>query len=315
MKTNRLLTTMLLMAATFCASEAMAQIPANYVELDEVIYQTTGKNLTLYALPDLVFSPSYSANGTINPQSQWRWEKVDGHVGKTAWSSTSNTLKDWTALENYVTVSGTADFTVLVKERYGDAGCEPADAQIKQIKIVGAPECTGINVSATGFNPTGNTNEYQICANPTVPVEFRLAVDEANAAANMNKYGINLAVKSETMDNSGAWIVHTANESTLEASNDPAPLTNFFDNGVISISHLALVMKQSSGKDLPTKYTFTFAANSLRTQTSVLSDYRANPASPTYSEYTSPLTTFSFIIAPAPTTGPIYHIPNSFTGF
>lgn len=312
MKTNRLLTTMLLMAATFCASEAMAQIPANYVELDEVIYQTTGKNLTLYALPDLVFSPSYSANGTINPQSQWRWEKMDGHVGKTAWSSTSNTLKDWTALENYVTVSGTADFTVLVKERYGDAGCEPSDAQIKQIKIVGTPECTGISVVAAGFTDLSN-NEYQVCANPTNNVEFTLAINEANAAGNMNKYGINLAVKSEIMDNYGAWTVHTANESALEASNDPASLTNFFDNGVISISHSALVMKQASNKDVPTKYTFTFAQNTLRTLTSVLSDYRAGNT--TYEEYTSPLTTFSFIIAPAPTTGPIYHIPNSFTGF
>ena len=313
MKTNRLLTTMLLMAATFCASEAMAQIPANYVELDEVIYQTTGKNLTLYALPDLVFSPTYSSNGTINAQSQWRWEKVDDHVGKTAWSGTSNVLKDWTAMENFVTVSGTADFTVLVKERFGNAGCEPADAQIKQIKIVGEPSVSTIVVSSsTGFTPL-SSNEYQICGTPSDKVKFTMTVAEANALPAMNKYGINMGVESFIMDNTGLW-GNGQNEPGLAVSN--APTTNFdsyYVNGEIEILASNLVMRKSSTIDVPTKYTFTFAQNTLTTQTSVLSDYRAGNT--TYEEYTSPEIAFSFIIAPVPTTGPIYHIPNSFSGF
>lgn len=322
MKTNRLLTTMLLMAATFCASEAMAQTPQYKDKIhgiyenptgEPIIYHTTGKKLTLYAHPDPVYSPSYNNtnNTNINPQSQWRW------VTGASW--TGDELKDWTN-ENFVELTVAGSTTVYVKERFGTAGCEPADAQTKQIVAVGVPSIAdgGITSNAVAAGFTHNSgDEYQICANPTNNVVFTLNITETNAEANMNKYGINLSVQSETMDNSAAW-GNLQDEGTLSKSNEvTGGLSNFFTGNTITIDAANLAMKKSSGKDQPTRYTFTFAANSLRTQTSVLSDYRENPAisATAYTAYTSPSATFTFIIAPAPTTGPIYHIPNSFTGF
>ena len=309
MKTTGLLKPTLLIAAALCASGAMAQTPpaqilGKYESKAEEIYQTKGKKLTLYALPDPVYSPSYNStdNSGINPKSEWRWVRTTSD-----WDGGSD-IKGWTAQENYVEITVTDDITVMVKERFGSSGCESGTAETKKIKAVDAPVLGGITVNATANGYTDNSgNEYQFCGDGA-GFQFTLSVNEVGADPNMAQYGVQLNVTSQVMDNTGNWGANTT-ESSLERNNS--------NLGPNTINIGGLPMKIAGTTPQPTKYTFTFVKNMLRSRTTMVSDVRANPtATPIpYTDYLMPEHVFTFVVAPAPKTGPIYHIPNNYSNF
>src|SRR5512145_2495067 len=79
-KINFLKTVLGVAVAIMAGTSAFGQIPANYVAYDpaaaapnDVDYVTVGKSMGYYTLPDPVYSPTYTVDGTIGTGLTWIW--------------------------------------------------------------------------------------------------------------------------------------------------------------------------------------------------------------------------------------------------
>jgi hypothetical protein len=312
MKKQNLLKLAFTMLAMVIMTGAMAQNPAsiltNYVEQDETIYQTEGFNLTLIALPDLALSPDYDAatNTGYNSTSEWQW--MSGSWGGDlvqAWD-TDNTVE-------IPAPAAEATVTYFVKERFGNVGCESVDAEEKTVAGVAEPDITAFTaVNNGGWTYNAVDDIYEICS-ATASDAIDITIEELGSSVAMQSYtyGITVTrteydgnmVPQGTTDQTGVW-GQTADLDGMVAGQSP------------TFTITDMVILNDGSTDVPTQYDFTFTPNSLASTTTRVSDFRAggDGTNAFFNNFTADVTV-SYILYPTPVTGPIYHIPNDFSGY
>jgi hypothetical protein len=329
MKRQNLLKLAFTMLAVMMFTGAMAQtykatIATDYENVAETIYQTVGLGMRLYVHPDPAYSPNFVAAETVNPTSEWRWE-----YGGTAWGTGTTQLKDWTAAQNYVDltpstgIGATANTSVVVRvlERYGASGCEPAGAthKTKTIKGVAVPsadiEVNTFSVAAnwTDLNSDGLT--YTTCSSTPGTVTLNVNFTElGNDVTAYQNYTFGLTKTVTTYEASGAIATGPTANATYVEKNIAQTLTGVTDALVMTHTTAGGSIDLAvSGKR--TVYEFELTASSIGSFVSRISNYRSTGNDATYPWYTGATTKLTFIINLPPVTGPIYHIPNSFSGF
>jgi hypothetical protein len=311
MKKIHILRTVLSVAIAMLAIGAFGQIPADYevydpaaAAPDNVEYVTVNKTIGYYALPDPVYHPSYTIDGSLTANFTWDWNATL-HPG------TAPTITEAVGVANYATIlyPVVGNYTITVNE----------------VAPVAFGSCTGstrtMNVTAVAA-PTAQFS--------TVDVLTGLCGDQAAAAINMAitenvpnvLAGYSFRI-SETVDNIDAAGVFLANVSTNATFRDFA-LNAKAKNGTPGFAAATPDFDydfNSSDLDvqnnLRTRYTYTLTSAAGVTGAGIVSaishksDYHNSPASVTGYAFGAK-TTVVFIVNPAPVTGPIYHIPNDF---
>jgi hypothetical protein len=315
MKKQNLLKLALISLAMFVFTGAWAQtypasINTNYVVADEVIYQTTGIGLTLFVAPDPSYHPDYVSldNTGLNGVSQWRWMH-------TAWDLDDNTnvKKNW-SLENWVLLTPgdlpavEATKTFFVTERFGAIGCPSGSVQQKTVAAVAEPAITvfnGVNVDALWTSTVANI--FEICADSQAD-QIAITITEAGSLGTMQNYTYGITV-IQTQYDGNLDVVATADVTTTWGK-----VKNY--NGMVAgltptFTIPAMTLVEDAGVKYPTKYVFTLTASSLASTTTGVSNFRnAGAGEVWYNNLVA--TTVSYTLYPAPVTGPIYHIPNTF---
>ncbi|TVR68232.1 MAG: hypothetical protein EA408_13765 [Marinilabiliales bacterium] len=277
----------------------------NYVQAVTETYQTVGFNFTLYVAPDPVYSPDYVGlehDGTedrgtgINEASEWRWVRgtdFDGTEVK-AWTERENWVEITPALAGSPAAGNAVSF--WVKERFGASGCEDSGAGREHIvNFVGLPQIQEFEGTATNGWEEQN-GDFINCG----PLEAVLSIEvlELGSIADLREYGYEIEVVRNYWDGTG-W------EPTSAVGNIIVEDETGYEHDIETV----LLEYYNDGDDHTTEYLFTLADNSLTSRISSVSAIRAGDAIPSYAV---PGTTVRYVVALAPTTGPIYHIPNNF---
>jgi hypothetical protein len=288
------------------ANGTYAQILTDYQNVSETSYQTAGLTFRLYVEPDSVYSPGYvgATNSPINANARWTWTYPAGLVTGVPVSgvvSASNT--------NYVeftnpTVGG--PYTVDVVESNTTVGCADATAISQVVQIIAAPQATITTADpapACGGQPAMTVNMTFTEAVPSTLAAYAFAVNELIENIDPSDALIGAAL----VDNDGFKDFPTTGKLKTPA------LTGAGSPYGYSFTTAALTVRNN----LRTRYTYTLikasdapvaAVDGVISAISQKSDYIAG----TVSTYAFTDNQIVIVINPAPTTGPIYHIPNNF---
>lgn len=300
----------------FAIGAANSQILEDYQDVNETVYQTTGLGLRLYVEPDMVYHPDYNAsdNSGLNTSSQWRW------VYGFSWEllndgdlDASIQVKDWTAEENWVELSGAAlpdvgaTRTYWVKERFAAAGCESAIATSKTVAVVGEPSITAFAGQGTGTWVEVNAGvHYTFCGEGLTDV-LDITLQEEGSLAGLQEYTYGISVIRTAFDGNMAEIVGQEAVDVTATHGQEADLDGMLTGLAHTFNVPAMNMHEVGTTKYATRFVFNLTPASLTSKTSRVSHYRAAAAN---SPYEVPGTTVTYWLYPTPTTGPIFHIPN-----
>jgi len=288
---------------------AHAALP-NYVEFSETTYQTTGLGLTLYVAPDPVYSPLYDGTGGttgINASSQWRWVYgVDFLTG--------TQIKDWTTLQNYVTIpAGTlpaagSTLSVWVAERQA-AACADNIGENHIITVLPRPTASMIgDNTSTDWSAAVPDVEFYRCGEGFVD-NLLPTFTETGVLAPYDVYALTITATTTGYDATGAIVVAQAAAPAFNISVAATDATFIAATGAALTIPANMMYVQNLGVNVRTKYTFTLAT--VASKISTVSYYRANLANTFYAEAgLNDVVTYWLNLPPV--TGPIYHIPNNF---
>ena len=342
MRTKNLLKLALTMVAMLTITSAWAQYPAaietNYVEVADSTYQTAGKTFRLYVAPDNVYSPNYESTPTpanINANSRWTWTYGAGLSGTPATTvvSASNT--------NYVefTTVNLGAYSVSVVESNSLTGCADSSPVVHGVRVVAAPTAeiagSAVNANYTWANPS--TNLYRACVpgttgTETVTVTF---TESPFIPSNLRSYAFGVSgvvenVQPDLVTADGAAISTPSFEYTIAAKLRTGNVTaghtwtpNTVPTATSTLSFSTPTL--SVLNDKPTRYTFTLVEPSdldggesgLVSGISHKSDYlRLQTGGEVVAGHAfGSNITVTYIVLPAPVTGPIYHVPNNWGTF
>lgn len=315
-------TMMAIAASLLLANGTFAQILTAYDDVAETSYYTVGSSFRLYALPDVIYSPGYvaSANAPIGATARWTWTYL---------TLTGAPLTGVASPLNYVefTAVPIGAYTITVVESNTLGGCIDGTPESQDVAVVAAPTGTmTINPGAAWSAITPNVS-YQICdaqLAQTVTVAF-----VENIPNTIGSYAFQIMETIDLIDGAGT-VLRTEQAATViqdfplnnkvKGSNvgtlTGAAFTSVTPNFTFTFSSDALAILQNAGLDARTRYTYTVTRtgddtnNDFLSNISHKSDYLLGAGNENY--YTFGNNTVSFIVNPAPTTGPIYHIPNDF---
>lgn len=284
---------------------------------DYVTFKTGGTTMGYYALPDPVYSPNYLTTGALGGGT-WAWT-LPGGVTK----SLTPAVPDANYVELIYAAAGTYDVTVVESAPGGMGGC-PGSTTYLHVTVVAAPTGTAsINPGATWTEVTPN-QVYQICNTQvaqTVTVAFNEAVPNtlASYAFQVTETkeilnaigGVDATPQAETVIQNfpAAAKLKTGNVGTLPAAIFNTATPNF----TYTFETDALAVMLNAGVASRTRYTYKVtrtgdaAQNGLFSNISQKSDFLGALQ---YYNFTNQIV--SFIVNPAPVTGPIYYIPNAF---
>jgi hypothetical protein len=293
-------TILVLAVLLFSANGMFGQILTDYQNVAENSYQTAGMTFRLYVLPDPIYSPLYVAatNTGIDASARWTWTYAGIVTGAPATGVATN--------QNYVEFTSPVvggPFTIGVTESNTLGGC--AGAVVNQVVNVIAPP-TAVIFTADPAQACGNQAAMAVAMTFTenVPAAFAsyaFVVDEL--VENIDPSNTVLGTVSHN-----ATFVNFPTGGKLKA---PA-LTGAVSPYGYSFNTSALAVAGAKR----TRYTYTLKSAAGVTGTGVVSaisqksDYLTLPVITGYAFGAK--TTFVAIVNPAPVTGPIYHIPNSF---
>jgi hypothetical protein len=311
MRKITILRTVLSVAFAMLAFAAYGQIPSDYEEYDTTVaapnrveYVTVNKTIRYIALPDPVFHPNFTDDGSLTVDFIWDWGVLSGAPGVP-------TIAEAAGAANIATISFpvAGNYTITVREQSPAAfgGC-PGTLNKMYVTALAAPtaQFTTANI-LTGLCGDQAPNAINIAITENVP----------NALA-----AFSFRV-SETVDNIDASGTLLSNVSSNAA---------FVDFGLAAKAKTGTVGFTAATPDfdydfntpdltvqnnLRTRYTYTLTSaagvtgNGIVSAISHKSDYHNSPASVTGYAWGAK-TTVVFIVNPAPVTGPIYHIPNNF---
>jgi hypothetical protein len=306
--------------APYGVYDANLTAPTN---IDYVTLKTGGTTMGYYALPDPVYHPNYPATGVLTDDFTWDWTVVSDPGS--APTITPGALD----LSNYATilypVIGHYSLTVAETAPAAMGGCVDATPTELEVEVIAAPTGTAsINPGVLWTAITPN-EAYQICSAQlaqTVTVAFNEAVPNLLAS-----YAFQVTETKEVLDGLGnvlstpqaetvvqdfpaAGKLKTGTVGTLPSAafNAATPAFTF------TFLTDALAVLQNAGVDARTRYTYRVtrtgdaAQNGFYSNISQKSDFIAGAIE--YYNFTNQ--TVSFIVNPAPVTGPIYYVPNTF---
>ena len=335
MRTKNLLKLAFTMMAMFVITGAMAQTyptPLNHTEdtydytvVDETIYQTTGYGLTLYVAPDPAYSPDYDGTGArgtdLNATSQWRWVYDAAAYDD---GGTETEVKTW-ANENWVTIAAGGlpaagnSRIFFVLERFGAAGCLPADATATQktVAVLAAPDATmvGANTGSDWEVETADRVFYR-CGEGYVD-NLTLTFTEAGTPIPTYVWDITATVEGFDANDAsvgaavaaGAQKIVTVADITAVANGDF--IATGGDNWNPEIPAVMNFLTHDFGAgavNVRTKYVFTL--NNIASRISAISQKRAGVATAYFAPTVAQTVTYWLNLPPV--TGPIYHIPNNY---
>jgi hypothetical protein len=327
-KSNFFKTVLGVAAAMLISSASFGQVPVPYgvfnadpangvthdQNTDYVTFKTGGTTMGYFALPDPVYSPNYLATGALGGGT-WTWT-VPGGV------SIVTPATDTNYVELQYSAAGTYDITVVENAPAAMGGCAGSTTYLHTIVVAAPTGTASINPGATWTAVTPN-QVYQICntqAAQTVTVAFNEAVPNALAS-----YAFQVTETKELLDGTGAVIatpqvetviqdfptaakLKTGTVGTLPAAAFSAVTPNF----TYTFETDALAVLLNGATAARTRYTYRVtrtgaaASNGFFSNISQKSDFLG-----ALSYYNFANQTVSFIVNPAPVTGPIYYIPNA----
>lgn len=319
MKTNFLKIALTLVLA-LVVTGVMAQIPADYSadNATEDVYQTVSTSFRLYVAPDVNYSPTYTADGTIGAGVQWTWT-IPAALGANAEGISDGTAQGL----NYITFSNPATtggpYTVQVAESNAGGACVGA-AQSQDVYIIAAPTATitGTPADANWQQVVANL-EYQRCTEMAGGENLTVTFAETGVLAAMANYGYGIQLVRTAYEPDGVTIADGPTTSTVVDNLLSAKVAGGANDGGSRVESSGALTWYNDGVDNHrTKYEFTLikasdapvaAANGIVSQISHKSDYIGG----TVTTYPFTGNTITYWVNLPPVTGPIYHIPNNFT--
>jgi hypothetical protein len=271
----------------FLGLNASAQVKDANLTVDQTVdqYVTINKAVPFHVTPDAYFNPNYNVGGLWAVSSTFTWSSSAPLT--TSFSST-------TVINPDVTFSAVANHTLSVVETSAD-GCPDATPMQILVHVLAAPS----------FDFGGLADILNHCGDQAaMNVTFTIANNGADAVDGTGDYFVdwtydvdNLLADKSTLDNelAGLDMVHTD--------------TTFTTSGAKTLQNRAFPVLNNK----VTRYTFTL--DGINDAVSRQSDYIVprgrNIANTTYTNYVPGAdNTFVVLVLPAPTTGPIYHVPN-----
>ena len=296
MRTKNLLKVALTTMALFVFMGVQAQVQdTSYVTNTETVYQTAGKTFRLYVEPDTVYSPDYNATDgwVLGTNALWTWD----YTGLTG-TPTSGTP----ANQNYVEFTNpTVDtYTIGVVETNTIISCDDGGVT-KTVEVIAAP--TAAITTADPAQACGDqlAMSVQIQFTENVPVawaSYAFAINETVENIDVSDVVIGTAL----VDNDTFIDYPTTGKLNTLGGTQPDYTWSF--------NTTALTVRNN----LRTRYTYTLigasdaGSDGLISAISQKSDYEGG----TVLTHAFGDNQIVIIVNPAPTTGPIYHIPNNF---
>jgi hypothetical protein len=342
MKKLNFLKSVLSVAFATLAIGAFGQIPGDYAAYDpadaapnDSIYITVGNTMGYYVTPDPVYHPNYNALGAwaLTDDFTWDWTVVSDPG--TAPTITPGALD----LSHYATilypVIGRYVITVAETAPAAFGGCAGND-QTLNVQVIPAPTGTmSINPGVAWQALTAN-QVYQICANQLAQV-VTVAFHE-NVPADLASYAFQVTEQKELIDGTGTVIAAATDAQAETVIQDFGLATKFSSltegaaisgnftevsehNFTLTFNSDALAVLTTDGTQLGrTRYTYRVrrttngatvsANNDFISAIAHKSDYLEGAGNEDYFAFAN--NTVSFIVNPAPVTGPIFHVPNDF---
>lgn len=293
--------------------------------VDYVTLKTGGTTMGYYAQPDPVYHPNYvTPLWTLTADFVWDWT-VPTDPGTAA--TVAYPVATFPANYVQITYPVVGDYEVNVAEHAPAAmgGCVDASPTVMNVTVINPPTGTvSVNPAATWQEITADA-AYQICSSQpaeTVTVGFNEAVPDALAS-----YSFQITETIELLNGAGTVIATPQAEtvvqdfplaSKLKGTNLGALPSAAFTTATPAFSYTfltdALDVRLNAGTAARTRYTYRVtrsgdaAQNGFVSNISHKSDYIAGAVS--YYNFTNQ--TVSFIVNPAPSTGPIFYVPNDF---
>jgi hypothetical protein len=332
-KSNFLKAVLGVATAMLLSSGVFGQIPAPYgvfdvsttapTNVDYVTLKGAGTTMGYYALPDPVYHPNYVASGTLTAGFTWNWLTTSNP------GSAPTITPGAGPTANYATILypmiGHYSITVAETAPAAMGGCADASPTHLEVEVIGVPTGTSSISPAAAWQAITPNVAYQICSNQaaqTVTIGFNEAVPNVLAS-----FAFQITEKIELLDGTGAVVATPMAEavvqdfplaSKLKGTNLGTLPSAAFNAAtpVFTYTFLteALVTMQNSGLDARTRYTYKvtrtgdMAQNGFVSNISQKSDFIAGTVQ--YYNFTNQ--SVSFTINPAPATGPIYYVPNTF---
>jgi hypothetical protein len=329
-KSNFFKTVLGVAAAMLISSASFGQVPVPYgvfnvdpangathdQNTDYVTLKTGGTTMGYYALPDPVYSPNYLATGVLGGGS-WAWT-VPAGVAINATPS----IADANYVELDFSAIGTYSITVIESAPAAMGGCPGSTTYLRTITVDPPTGTASINPGATWTAVTPN-QVYQICNTQvaqTVTVAFNEAVPNGLAS-----YAFQVTETKELLDGTGAVIATPQAETVIQnfptgtklktgtvgtlpgaAFNAATPVFTY------TFESDALAVMLNAGVAARTRYTYRVTRTGDATQNGFFSNISQKSdflSALSYYNFTNQ--TVSFIVNPAPVTGPIYYIPNA----
>lgn len=279
-------------------------------EISYYTLRTGGSTIIgLYAEPDPIYHGSYNSGGS--------WALTAGFVWN--WTATGGMAinKPATTPANYVeiTLTGTTDYTITVAEQASAAFGSCVDASPTEFvaRVIAPPTATITTADATTFCGAQAAQAINIRIVENVPNDlatYAFAVQELVQTVDENGTVLTTVATNNTFVNFTMASKGVADGGTGWTAATP----NFdydFNSSALALSGTAR-----------TKYTYTLlkasdapgaAANGIISAITEKSDYvHVNRYSTDYLTYAFTDNNVVFIVNPAPSTGPIFHIPNNF---
>jgi hypothetical protein len=298
----------------FVASALFAQVEnADYVLYDAnetaptaIDSVTTGTTTGFYAKPDVYYHPNYNAGGGWNVTANFSWN----------WSfngASGGTINDADVNDPYVTITwdaGTGSYEVNVYEEASPAmgGCQGA-VTVLNVEVIAEP-----TVTYTADNP-GVT----IGADLTVCDGDARLTDVVQAAfTGIATMQLDWDLEIATLDASMAKDEYFDIDYNSLGAAQAYAIQNQGSDGsqTVDIAASTYDLTKPTGGFLVTNSkstVFTYDIRGTNDRISRKCDYIANPtaALDSWSWYDTTVETIVIQVNPAPDTGPIYHIPNS----
>ncbi|MBP9029992.1 MAG: hypothetical protein KBG14_09630 [Bacteroidales bacterium] len=332
MKRSTLMRIALVVTALFMFSGAFAQVAdSDYSEydankttptnIDYVTLKTSGSTtMGYYAEPDAIYHPNYNAGGSwaLTAGFTWNWT-VPTDPGTPATVTYPVASKPANYVE--ITYTATGNYVVNVEEVAPAAfgGCS-GSTTVMNVTVIDPPTAAisgGQANNSWGVTTAGH--EYYICGDANAE-DLTITITETGVPSALASYAYSVQKRVVNIDASGT---EDATSEVITANFVDHPIatkyqTSTADGGTetVSTGNMPVVSNKR------TKYEFTLkkptdaavaAAEGIVSAISHKSDYLSIAAGGDVSTY--PFTgtvTVVYIVNPAPVTGPIYHIANTY---
>jgi hypothetical protein len=273
--------------------------------VDYVTLKAGGTAMGYYALPDPVYHPNYVGAGTLTAGFWWNWTNPTFPVGNQA-----TVAKPGAANYARITYPAVGNYVIRMAEHapatFG--GCVGIDSTLMNVTVVLPPSAGFTTVDITNF-----------CGDQVIGEAINMAITE-NVPVGFASYAFRIVL---VQDNINVLGVRTALiDSSLVAGRDytlaakgKVGVTAGFTGAQPDYDYDFTSVIPTVQNTARTRYTYHVlpatgvTGNGIVSAISQKSDYLA---APTVNSYAFTDSQVVFIVNPAPTTGPIYYVPNNY---